>query len=189
MVPQPRSETEDLADFTAHREAVRGFLLRMLGDPAMAEDLTQETWLRAERGRASFRAEASVKSWLFSIALNLCRDYFRTRARRGTPVDLTAAASLPAKGLSAELAAMQKEMSACIGGYVLRLRGKQRDVLALHDVGGLEHREVAALLGISEANARVLLHRGRAALRVLLKEHCVLSFDEAIPCEPLPKKP
>ncbi len=189
MVPQPRSETEDFADFAAHREAVRGFLLRMLGDAAMAEDLTQETWLRAERGRASWRGEGSVKSWLFSIALNLCRDYFRARARRGTPLDLTAAGVVASGGWNAELAAMQKQMSACIGGYVLRLRGRQRDVLALRDVGGLEHREIAALLGISEANARVLLHRARAALRVLLKEHCVLSFDEAIPCEPLPKKP
>jgi RNA polymerase sigma-70 factor (ECF subfamily) len=188
MVPQPRIETNDFADFTAHREAVRGFLVSVLGNPALAEDLTQETWLRAERSRESYRGEASVKSWLFSIALNLARDHYRATARRGNPVDLGSAETLPSDVPGAELAAMQKEMSACIGDYVLQLRGRQSDVLALRDMGGLDHAEIAALLGVSEANARVLLHRGRAALRTLLKEHCILSFDEAIPCEPHPRK-
>ena len=189
MADLTRTNSDDFSDRTGHREAVRGFLVSVLGDSALAEDLTQETWLRAERSRDSYRGEASEKSWLFSIALNLARDHFRATARRGKPVDLKSAEALASDVPGAELAAMQKQMSACIGGYVLQLRGRQRDVLALHDMAGLDHAEIAALLGVSPANARVLLHRGRAALRALLKQHCVLSFDQAIPCEPQPKKP
>jgi RNA polymerase sigma-70 factor (ECF subfamily) len=60
-------------------------------------------------------------------------------------------------------------------------------VVALHDTAGLAHNEIALLLDISVANSRVLLHRGRAALREILKESCVLSFDgDDIPCERRP---
>jgi RNA polymerase sigma-70 factor (ECF subfamily) len=159
----------------------------VLGDPALAEDLAQETFLRAERTRARYRGQASVKTWLFSIALNLARDQFRATARRGPPADLAAAENLPSAELGAELAAMQKEMSTCIGRYVLQLPGRQREAVALHDIGGLDHAQLALHLGVSEGNARVLLHRARAALRRLLEEHCILSFDDRIPCEPRPR--
>ncbi len=82
---------------------------------------------------------------------------------------------------------MQKEMATCIGRYVLQLPERQLEAVALHDMGGLGHAEIALHLGISEGNARVLLHRGRAALRRILEEHCVLSFDDSIPCEPRPR--
>lgn len=78
-------------------------------------------------------------------------------------------------------------MGNCISGYLFQLPERQREVVALHDMGGLDHQEIGRLLGISEANARVVLHRGRAALRAMLEEHCVLSFGDSVPCEPRPK--
>lgn len=174
----------DLSDRATHRDAVRRFLASVTGDSTLAEDLTQETFLRAERARARYRGDASLKTWLFSIALNLARDQFRAAARRGIATDLKAAEDLPSAELGAELAAMQKEMSTCIGRYVLQLPGQQREAVALHDIGGLDHAQIARHLGISEGNARVLLHRGHAALRRILEENCILSFDDRIPCEP-----
>ncbi|UCH72834.1 MAG: RNA polymerase sigma factor [Rhodospirillales bacterium] len=161
--------------------------MSITGDSTLAEDLTQETFLRAQRARDRYRGDASVKTWLFSIALNLARDHFRAAARRGVPAGIEAAEDLPSAELGAELAAMQKEMSSCIGRYVLQLPGQQRDVVAMHDMGGLGHAQIARHLGISEGNARVLLHRGRAALRRILEEHCILSFDDQVPCEPRPR--
>ncbi len=64
-----------------HRPLVRAFALRHVGDEALADDLTQETFLRAERSRSSYRGEASERSWLCAIALNLIRDHFRTAGR------------------------------------------------------------------------------------------------------------
>lgn len=181
------TNTDDVDDRTANRDAVRRFLVSITGDSTLADDLTQETFLRAEGARARYRGDASVKTWLFSIALNLARDHFRAAARRGVATDLKAAEDLPSAELGAELAAMQKEMSTCIGRYVLQLPGQQREAVALHDIGGLDHAQIARHLGISEANARVRLHRGRAALRQILEENCILSFDDRIPCEPRPR--
>lgn len=175
---------EVLAGLTEHREAVRRFVLRLVGDPALAEDLTQEAFLRAVQRLETFRGEASARSWLFAIALNLCRDHFRAKAhvppssRHPEQVD-----RLPGRD-DVEGETLRAEMSACIGGYVLRLPERQRQAVALHDLGGLDHDQTAALLGMSPGAFRVLLHRGRRALRELLETHCVVSLGDAIPCEP-----
>lgn len=167
-----------------HREAVRQFVLRLVGNRDLAEELTQEVFLRAERKRASFQGRSSTRTWLHALALNVCRDHFRAKARAVQFVpDATAVEALPA-GDDVEHEFMEAEMAACISDYVFKLPEQQRDVVALHDIGGVSHSEISELLGITEANARVTLHRGRAALRKLLGEGCVLSFDDPIPCEP-----
>lgn len=165
------------------REVVRAFVLRLIGDPALADDLTQETLARAHKSAAEFRGEASRETWLCSIALNLVRDHFRASARSlettSDPSELEDARSEE----DLEQALLQAEMSACIGEFLTQLPRPQYDVLALHDKAGLTHREIAGLLGISTGNSRVLLHRGRAALRLILEENCLLSFGDSIPCE------
>jgi RNA polymerase sigma-70 factor (ECF subfamily) len=77
-------------------------------------------------------------------------------------------------------------MSSCVVEYVMRLRDQQREVVAMHDMAGLTHAEIGSILGISEANSRVLLHRGRTALRELLESGCVLTPGDSIPCERKP---
>ncbi len=172
----------------AHRQAVRGFVLRLVGDDALAEDLTQETLLRAQRAESCYRGEASERSWLCAIALNLVRDHFRAAVSKPeVKLEIDIEGLAESGGEDAEEALLQAEMSACIGEFVLRLPHPQCDVVALHDSAGLTHAEVAALLGISVANSRVLLHRGRAALREIMKQDCVLIFDgDSIPCERRP---
>ncbi|MHC4429414.1 MAG: RNA polymerase sigma factor, partial [Planctomycetota bacterium] len=64
-----------------HRPAVRGFVFRHVGNEALADDLTQETYLRVQRSSAGHRGEASVRSWLCAIALNVIRDHFRAAGR------------------------------------------------------------------------------------------------------------
>jgi RNA polymerase sigma-70 factor (ECF subfamily) len=178
---------EKSMELAQHRDALLGFIWRMVGARDLAEDLTQETLLRAEQNRASFRGQAALRTWLFAIAVNACRDHFRARARNTQrSVDLAPAERLPAN-VDLEQAFAQTEMGNCITGYLFQLPERQREIVALHDMGGLDHQEIGRLLGISKANARVLLHRGRAALRALLEKHCTLAFDDAVPCEPRPK--
>jgi RNA polymerase sigma-70 factor (ECF subfamily) len=171
----------------SYRESVWGFVLRHVRDEALADDLTQETFLRAQRSIRTYRGEASRRTWLFSIALNVVRDQFRSRQRapNSTALDSVEPQASPDEG--GEQAVLESEMASCIGEYLLQLPRLQHDVLALHDMTGLAHAEIARALGISVSNSRVLLHRGRAALRETLDRNCLLSFEaDAIPCERKP---
>ena len=172
------------AEYADQIGVVRGFVLKLIGDPSLADDLVQETLLRAHKSEAMFKGKASRTTWLCAIALNVMRDHFRSNARRPTQVsDPQALLALTTEG-AMEDDVVQKEMDSCIRRYVLRLPERQRDIVALHDIAGLSHREISSTLGISQSNSRVLLHRGRAALKLLLEENCTLSFDDSVPCQP-----
>ncbi len=170
-----------------HRDVIRRFVLRHVGNEAVADDVTQETFLRVQRSSGSYRGDASPRSWLCAIALNLVRDHFRAVGRLGeTSPDPTEPEDLPS-GEDGERALLESEMSACIGEYLLELPHPHYDVVALHEMAGLTHPEIASALDISLANSRVLLHRGRAALREILRRNCTLSFDgDGVPCERKP---
>jgi len=165
-------------------EFVRAFVLKLIGDPSLADDLVQETLLRAHKSEAGFKGDASRTSWLCTIALNVMRDHFRATARRPKQVSDLKTLLVLRSDEALEDDFLQREMDSCIRQYVLRLPERQRDVVALHDIAGLTHREVSSALGISQSNSGILLHRGRAALKLLLEENCVLCFDDSIPCQP-----
>lgn len=174
-----------IVDLAQHRQAVRGFVLRLVGNDALAEDLTQETFVRVQRSTSRHRGEASEYSWLCAIALNLVRDHFRSAGRsREVTSDVGVMERLPSGDENVEQALLRAEMSSCIGEFLARLPQPQYAVVAQYDMAGLNHQEIAAQLGISTSNSRVLLHRGRAALREIMKQGCDLSFgNDAIPCE------
>jgi RNA polymerase sigma-70 factor (ECF subfamily) len=166
----------------AHRETVRGVLLRLVRNEALAEDLVQEALLRASRAAASMRGEAAPTTWLTAIALNCARDHFRAAKRRPTTTALDEADAVPAAD-EPEFEVMQAEMSGCILGHLARLPERQREAVLLHHFAGLSHREMAGPLGVTEGNARVILHRGLSALRASLERECHLDFGDRIPCE------
>jgi RNA polymerase sigma-70 factor (ECF subfamily) len=167
-----------------HRPVVRGFILRHVGDEALAEDLVQETYLRVQRTSRSHRGEASERSWLCAIALNVIRDHFRAAGRVAATDTTAELAQEMASQEDGERALLESEMASCIGEFLMQLPHPQYEVVALHEMAGLTHGEIAEVLGVSLANSRVLLHRGRAALRALLRKNCELQFDaDGIPCE------
>jgi RNA polymerase sigma-70 factor, ECF subfamily len=163
-----------------HEAALRRFLTRLTGDPFLAEDLSQETMLRAHR--AERRGDSSAFTWLCAIGLNLVRDHARVVARR--PEDAVPDEDLAqyADTQDIEADALENEMAACIRSFVLALPERQRTMVALHDLGGCDQAEVAALLGVEPGHARVILHRGRAALRRRMERDCDLAFGDAIAC-------
>jgi RNA polymerase sigma-70 factor (ECF subfamily) len=172
----------ELEGLAAHRKAVRGLLLRLTRDAALADDLVQEALLRAVRAFPNLRGEASPGTWITAIALNLARDRFRAARRAPKTIDLNEAPGLAVEA-TAENEVLQAEMSACVLEHVAALPPRQRRVVLLHHFGGLDHAEIARQVGVSNGAARVILHRGLAALRGSLAEGCVLDFRDPIPCE------
>ena len=173
----------------AHERALQVHCYRMLGSLHDAEDLTQETLLRAWRSRDSFEGRASVRVWLYRIATNACLDEIDRRARRLLPVMTGApqtafvpAAPVPDEtpwldpmpdawfdvpdaepGPEARYEAKESVELAFVAALQL-LPGRQRAVLLLRDVLGWSIQEIAAMLEMSVAATNSVLQRARSAL-------------------------
>ena len=172
------------AGMAEHRPAVRRFVGGLVRNDALAEDLTQETFVSAQRAKVKRRGESSLQTWLIAIALNLVRDHFRAAGRAPETAAGEGVLERLPSGEDIEHGLLEKEMAECIAEHLARLPSPQFEVVGLYDRAGLGHGEIADSLGISAANSRVLLHRGRAALKRILEDSCRLSFDgDTIPCE------
>jgi RNA polymerase sigma-70 factor (ECF subfamily) len=159
-------------------------------NPATAEEITQETWLQVLEGLAKFERRSSLKSWIFSILANRAR----TRAVRdgrtllfsdmsGSSEDGEPAVDpsrfnaagywheppRPWDDLTPERLAASGQIRARLAAALDELPDSQRAVVVLRDVEGCSSEDACNILGISETNQRVLLHRGRSRLRRLLE--------------------
>jgi RNA polymerase sigma-70 factor (ECF subfamily) len=192
---------EDAADklsqtLVAHREAISRYILGIVRDPAAAEDLTQETLLRAHQKLTTLDDPARVVPWLYRIATNLARDRFRSSSYRNPPGSLESDPDAGQSGEEALAAAAprldkvmeQKEMSTCVQDYLMALSDSYRAVILLHDAEGLTNPEIAEMLGDSLATVKIRLHRARAKLREALSRACSFSTDQrgVLVCEPAP---
>jgi RNA polymerase sigma-70 factor (ECF subfamily) len=183
--------------FERHRSELRAHCYRMLGSLEDSEDLVQETFLRAWRGRTSFSSEgrSSFRAWLYKIATNACLDVLRTRPRRLVPQELAPAAdptsppSPPADfpwlqpypdRLLEPVAAAEAEPGAVVVARetielaflaaIQHLPPRQRAVLILRDVVGWSAKDTASALGASVDSVNSALQRARATLRQRLPE-------------------
>lgn len=171
-----------------YRAAIYARLLRRVGDAGEAEDLTQETLVRAHRGIETLRDREAALAWLLRIADRVALDRLRQRdpLRDRSDEKDPAETECPALSPSGLQMAEQGEMSACTRRYVEQLSPSHRRVLLLHDVEGMSAKEIAAELGVSEGAAKIRLHRARENLRRLLEGACRFSRDErdVFICEP-----
>jgi RNA polymerase sigma-70 factor, ECF subfamily len=155
--------------YRAHAGRLFGLLTRMTGSAQDAEDLLQDVFVHAHRKLASFRGESSLGTWLYRLAVNQCLDHLRgkqTRMARATD-------SLDAED-AAEPAAVLPALPEAIARIDLERAIAQlphgcRTAFVLHDVEGLDHREVGAALGISEGTSKSQVHKARMKLRQLLR--------------------
>ena len=170
-----------------HRRELTGYCYRMLGSGFEAEDAVQETMVRAWRAIDGFEGRSSLRSWLYSIATNVCLDALQGRQRRARPMDLgpsTTAASfdgttlpehnwiqpvpdsqvLPTYGDPAELAAARETIRLAFVAALQHLPPRQRAVLILREVLRWKASEVAELLDTSVASVNSALQRARATL-------------------------
>lgn len=170
-----------------HRESLLGHIRSIVREPAEAEDVLQETLVRAHRTFEQLRDDSALPTWLFRIATHLSLDHLRHRSRRPQVQECELDEIRDEDGApSLEGLMEQREMSACVQRYLLELPVDYRTVILLHDLEGLTAAEVAAVLEISLANAKVRLHRARERLKEALVAGCKFSCDcrGVFVCEP-----
>ena len=168
-----RCRSGDLAAFEelyrAHAGRLYSVALRLLGNAADAEDLLQEIFLAAHRKLDTFRGESALGTWLYRLATNLCLDHLRSRAGRSSQITdaLDDAPGLfdSATSTLAEQTVTKMDLERALA----RLPEGCRAAFVLHDVQGLEHREVAEILGIAEGTSKSQVHKARMKLRGLLR--------------------
>jgi RNA polymerase sigma-70 factor (ECF subfamily) len=169
-----RSAARDRAAFDAlvarHGGALLGFATRRCGSEAEGADALQDGLLAAWRGAATFRGEASARTWLFQVVLHSCRR--RARRRAGEPerhAPLDAAADLAGSDApDARVAARQA--GAALERALASLAPAAREVLLLRDVEGLSGAETAAALSVDLAAMKSRLHRARLELKARVEE-------------------
>jgi RNA polymerase sigma-70 factor, ECF subfamily len=161
-----------------HRRELTGYCRRVLGSSFEAEDAVQETLVRAWRNFDRFEGRATLRSWLYRIATNVCSDMMRRPQRRARPMDLgrlthddspLGAARAASSGAAlaatdpAEVAASRETMVLALT-VLQQLPSRQRAVLVLREVLRWRAEEVAELLGSTVASVNSALQRARCAL-------------------------
>ena len=167
-------------------ERYNGSMLRLAASfvpsRAVAEEVVQDTWLAVLRGLPAFQGRASLRTWMFTILVNRARTTGSREQRTipvadaGPVVDASrfgpdGAWSAPPEHWieEAEDRIEAEKLGGLLKTAIDGLPGRQREVVLLRDVEGMSSAEVCDVLAISEANQRVLLHRGRGKLRQVLE--------------------
>lgn len=172
---------------------IYSYVRRLTQDAALAEDLTQETFLRAVENVHSFRGEGEVTNWLYRIATNLFRDYLRTRTgktqsswddREETKVALIPTADPPVSRLLE-----RQEVTQCVRDCITALPAPYRATLLLYAIEGKSVGETAAILGSSKNAVKVRLHRARQLFKALVSERCEISTERGGEVNCVPKGP
>ena len=179
-----------------HHTTLVRLALRYVRDPAIAEEVAQETWLHVLRGLPRFQLRSSLKTWMAQILMNRARTRAR-RDRRSLPFSDTWLATLadgepavdpdrfapsesptnPDRWASAprpfvpEERVLAEETQAIVQRAIAALPVAQREVITLRDIEGRSASEVCNTLGLSETNQRVLLHRARSRVRATLEPY------------------
>jgi len=155
--------------YRRHTPSIHLLARRLLGGDG-AEDVVQDTWLRAAARLESFRWESSLRTWLCGIAVNRCRELLR---EQGGARVVTVTGTAP-EAVSDRRSTPSPEQRCDLESAISQLPAGSRGVLVLHDVEGRSHVEIASLLGIDEGTSRSQLHKARRALRELLQAHVPL---------------
>ena len=166
-----------------HRDALLRLCYKMTGSREEAEDLVQETLLKAYSKFGTFQLRSSIGTWLYRIATNACLDHQRERKpwdldrrfewfRENDELAKNVEQSL---FLNPERAAEVKEVAAtCINCITMSLPAKQRAAIVLCDQAGLSREEAANAIGASVASVKTELHRARKAMTEVFEHHCAL---------------
>lgn len=146
-----------------HQREIMSYILRSLGDRDLAQDIFQETFLRAFRAYGRLPTEANHRAWLYKIASNACHDAHRQRARSPLPLD----ESVPAPDrLDSSTHVLAQEVAA----FVRSLPARQRQSVLLRKFQGMDYDEIAAVLGCSAEAARANVYQGLRKVRTHFAE-------------------
>jgi RNA polymerase sigma-70 factor (ECF subfamily) len=179
-----------------HHTTLVRLALRYVRDPAIAEEVAQETWLHVLRGLPRFQLRSSLRTWMSRIVMNRARTRARHERRSmpfadawlatladgdpavdqdrfvpaESPTNADRWASAP-RPFAPEDRILASETESVVHRAIAALPVAQREVITLRDIEGLSANEVCNTLGLTETNQRVLLHRARSRVRAALEEY------------------
>ncbi|MER3428723.1 MAG: RNA polymerase subunit sigma-24 [Pyrinomonas sp.] len=156
--------------YRRHFRRVYALCLRMLGNPAEAEDLTQEVFLNLYNKIGTFRGESAFSTWLHRMTVNQVLMHLRRKSTRSeqtteegeTPVQIVQGTEDPSRMPIIDRIALEKAIAQLPPGY--------RTVFVLHDIEGYDHDEIARMMGTSSGTSKSQLHKARLKLRNLIRQ-------------------
>ena len=159
--------------YALHKRRIYSLCLRMVGNVAEAEDLTQEAFLQLHRKIATFRGDSAFSTWLHRLAINVVLMHLRKKGLSVISLD-EAMEPTPEEGPGRSFGAPDLSLTGSIDRLALEraisdLPAGYRLIFVLHDIEGYEHNEIAAMLDCSIGNSKSQLHKARMKLRDLLK--------------------
>lgn len=162
----------------SYQDRLYTICLRMVSDPELAADLTQDTMVRVIRGLDSFNAESRLSTWIYRIAMNICLSRLRAEKLRRHPSldEPDSRGQEKSSKISqnreprASLRIQQDERRRLLGDALDRLDPDHRAILVLRDVRGLEYDAIASVLGVALGTVKSRLFRARLALRRAIQE-------------------
>ncbi len=161
--------------YSLHKRRIYSLCLRMVGNIAEAEDLTQEAFLQLHRKIVTFRGDSAFSTWLHRLAINVVLMQLRKKGLSLISLD-EAMEPTPEEGPGRSFGAPDLTLAGAIDRLALEravadLPAGYRLIFILHDVEGFEHNEIAAMLDCSIGNSKSQLHKARLKLRDALRTH------------------
>lgn len=159
--------------YALHNRRVYALCLRMVGNTAEAEDLTQEAFLQLFRKIATFRGESAFSTWLHRLSVNVVLMRLRRKTLAETSLDETTDPEDESGGPRKDVGGPDLRLSGSVDRVNLERAVEQlppgyRSIFVLHDVQGYEHNEIAKIMNCSIGNSKSQLHKARMRLRQLL---------------------
>jgi RNA polymerase sigma-70 factor, ECF subfamily len=168
-----RARTGDVAAFEEimrlHEKQVMSTALRMVGNLEDAQDIAQETFLRLYRNLRKLTDLRQTRVWLYRVTVNLCNDLLRKSGNRKT--ESLAENELSSEASDPESAVLESERGRLVEMALAALPAKERAAVVLRDIEGLSTREVAGILGSSEATVRSQISVARAKIKKFTDRH------------------
>jgi RNA polymerase sigma-70 factor (ECF subfamily) len=180
---------------TRYRERIFSVALALLRNRADAEEIAQDTFIRAHRGLGRFRGDSSLATWLHRIAVNLARNryWYFFRRRRHATLSLDCALSEDSDATFADLVATDApspsreaaagEFSSLVNTCMEKLDARHREILTLRNLLNRSYDEIAQALGINVGTVKSRIARARGNLRALLAEACPEFAPDAAPSD------
>jgi RNA polymerase sigma-70 factor (ECF subfamily) len=156
--------------YDLHHGAVRAFARRLLGDPAVAEDLVHEVFVRLPEAIRGFREEAALRTFLISIAVNRARRFTRSRARERAALERMSSEPPPSGAETPEQLVRRRELAQALSRALASLPLDQRVAFVLCEVEQRSSGEAAMIVGVPEGTVRTRLFHARRKLREALAE-------------------
>jgi RNA polymerase sigma-70 factor (ECF subfamily) len=160
--------------YAQHKRRIYSLCLRMVGNSAEAEDLTQEAFLQLHRKIGTFRGDSAFSTWLHRLTVNVVLMQLRRKGLQLTSLDEAMDPNGPEDGPGRSFGATDPSLAGALDRLTLEtavanLPTGYRLIFLLHDVEGYEHNEIATLLECSVGNSKSQLHKARLRLREMLR--------------------